>query len=249
MMKDLFSAQSKDYAKYRPQYPQALFDFLLTLVPDRNLAWDCGTGTGQTAIVLADSFEKVWATDISQKQLDNAVERSNITYALEPAHQTSLPDRSVSLVTVSQALHWFDVEKFYGEVRRVAAAGAIIAVWMYGVFESDPDTDAIISKYYHETLNGYWDAGRDHIDEGYARIPFPFNVIPVPPLSIKVKWTLSELMGYLATWSAYQTFLKQNGFNPLQEVGNEIEKRWPLNEAREIRFPLMIWAGRVNTVS
>ena len=143
----------------------------------------------------------------------------------------------------------FDFDKFYAEVRRVAAPGAMIAAWMYGLFESDPRTDAIINKYYHETLHGYWDAGRDHIDEGYARIPFPFEPIAPPPLSIKLRWSLAELLGYLATWSAFQTYIAQNGINPLDEVRKEIGKHWPLDEARDISFPLTIKAGRVNTVS
>lgn len=249
MMKDLFSAQSADYAKYRPQYPDALFSFLLENVPGRNLARDCGTGSGQTARVLAESFQKVWATDISQKQLENAVPHPNIVYALEPAHNSSLADKSVSLITVSQALHWFDFDKFYAEVKRVAAPGALIAAWMYGLFESDSTTEEVILKYYHQTLHGYWDSGRDHIDENYSRIPFPFERIPSPKFEIKVNWTLDELIGYLTTWSAYQTYRTKNGPDPLLEVVRQLEKHWPAGEVREIRFPLTVLVGRVNTVS
>jgi len=72
-MKDNFSNQSFLYAKFRPSYPAALFEFILSLVPDKQSAWDCGTGNGQIAGVLADSFEIVYATDISKNQLANAI--------------------------------------------------------------------------------------------------------------------------------------------------------------------------------
>ena len=71
-MKDNFSKQADVYAKYRPTYPRDLFDFILSYVANKQAAWDCGTGNGQTAKELAVHFEKVVATDISQKQIDNA---------------------------------------------------------------------------------------------------------------------------------------------------------------------------------
>src|SRR5690349_10648465 len=109
---DRFSAQADLYARYRIDYPPELYAFLLATVPRRQRAWDCATGNGQVAAVLAQYFKHVDATDISQAQLDQAAARPNITYQLAPAEHTPFPDNSFALITVAQALHWFDQEAF-----------------------------------------------------------------------------------------------------------------------------------------
>ena len=110
--KDLFSAQSKEYASSRPTYPRALFEFIVGLVDEKNLAWDCATGNGQAALVLTDYFKQVIASDISARQLENARQESNIKYQIFRAEDTPLKDNSVDLITIAQALHWFDLDRF-----------------------------------------------------------------------------------------------------------------------------------------
>ncbi|HMI78613.1 MAG TPA: class I SAM-dependent methyltransferase, partial [Ferruginibacter sp.] len=146
-MKDNFSQQASGYAQYRPQYPEELFAYILRFVKEKKLAWDCGTGNGQSAKALSNYFEKVIATDISQKQIDNAYKASNIFYAVEPAEQTTLADKSVDLITVAQAMHWFNFEKFYAEVNRVAKPGAVIAVWTYNLLKISKEIDDLINEY------------------------------------------------------------------------------------------------------
>ena len=119
-MKDNFSRQSDIYAKYRPAYPQQLYDFIFQHVAGKQAAWDCATGNGQAAKELAKVFDKVYATDISQKQIENAVQQPNIFYSVQPAEQTNFPNNSFDLITVAQALHWFRFDDFYAEVKRVA---------------------------------------------------------------------------------------------------------------------------------
>jgi ubiquinone/menaquinone biosynthesis C-methylase UbiE len=245
-MKDNFSKQSDTYAKYRPVYPQELFDCITGFVPSKKLVWDCGTGNGQTAAVLCKYFEKVYATDISKNQIDNAVQAANIIYALEPAEQTSLEDNSVDLVTVSQALHWFDFEKFYGEVKRVSKKKGIIAAWTYNLLQIDPITDKIIHHYHFDTLETYWDKERAHVNDNYANIPFPFDPIVTPHFSIKVKWNVEDLEGYLNTWSALQKFISLNNFNPVDGLIEKIKENWPSEEIRPVEFPLTIKIGYVH---
>ncbi|MEK7716601.1 MAG: SAM-dependent methyltransferase, partial [Pseudomonadota bacterium] len=67
--KDHFSQHAGDYARYRPDYPEALFAFLTKSVTQHELAWDCGTGNGQAALGLAGHFDRVIATDPSQTQI------------------------------------------------------------------------------------------------------------------------------------------------------------------------------------
>ena len=98
-MKDNFSKQADIYARYRPHYPVELFDFILAHVNNRQTAWDCGTGNGQSAKVLAGYFENVLATDISQKQIEHAEPAGNISYSVQPAEQRCPTPAQVGMVT------------------------------------------------------------------------------------------------------------------------------------------------------
>lgn len=105
MSKDIFSKQANSYAKYRPLYPEELFDHILQFVTERNCVWDCATGNGQAAIALAPHFKQVIATDISEKQLSLAKRYENIQYQFAAAEHTNFPDNSFDLITVAQAYH------------------------------------------------------------------------------------------------------------------------------------------------
>src|SRR5215469_10467827 len=125
--KDHFSGHAADYSRYRPgAYPAALFKALAALAPDRGCVWDCATGNGQAALGLAELFERVEATDASDKQIAASTPHPRIHYSMAPAEKSGLPDKSVSLVNVAQALHWFDLPRFYAEVRRVAKPQALL---------------------------------------------------------------------------------------------------------------------------
>ena len=131
MAKDLFSKQSDLYARYRPTYPKELYEYILSFVKEKNTAWDCATGNGQAAVVLADHFKKVIATDISAAQIDKAIKKENIEYSVCPAESTPFEENTFDLVTVAQAYHWINWKEFKKEVTRVCKPGAIIAIWVY----------------------------------------------------------------------------------------------------------------------
>jgi ubiquinone/menaquinone biosynthesis C-methylase UbiE len=237
-MKDNFSAQATSYSKYRPVYPPELFEYITGLVKGKDLAWDCGTGNGQTAVELGKYFEKVYATDISNKQIEQAKKESNIIYAIEPAEQTLLAGGSVDLITVSQALHWFNFDKFYEEARRVLKPGGLLAAWSYSLLEIDPVTDIIIHDYHYKTLEKYWDEERKYVDAGYQTIPFPFKELEDPRFVIRLNWNLQALEGYLNTWSALQKFVSANNFNPVAGLVEKIKENWPPEEVRPVIFPI-----------
>jgi SAM-dependent methyltransferase len=244
-MKDNFSTRAELYAKYRPHYPQELFDCIISHVKENELAWDCGTGNGQSAIPLSRHLKKVFATDISQKQISKAPQKENIIYALEPAEKTSLAEGSVDLVTVAQAIHWFRFNEFYAEVRRVAKPGAVIAVWTYNLLKISKEIDGIIYDHHFKMLGDYWDPERKYVDENYATIPFPFQEIKTPEFRIEVNWSLADLEGYLNTWSALQKFITANSYNPVGDLVNEIKKQWGDAERRNIYFPVYMRLGTV----
>ena len=112
VFKDHFSGHARAYAEFRPSYPSDLAAYLAHLEPNRGLAWDCGTGNGQAAILLADHFDRVAATDPSRQQLCSATAHPRVTYLAATAERAPLADGSVNLVTVAQALHWFDFARF-----------------------------------------------------------------------------------------------------------------------------------------
>ena len=244
-MKDNFSRQSELYAKYRPDYPRPLFDFILNHVKGRDAAWDCGTGNGQTARELAKYFKKIFATDISEKQIQKGYQAENIFYSVQSAEQTNFEDNFFDLVTVSQALHWFSFNEFYAEVKRVTKPGGWIAVWTYTLPSISPGIDQLVHvKFYKEILGSYWDYERKFVDEKYATIPFPFKTILCPVFEIKFEWTLDELEGYLNTWSALQKYIATNRVNPVDKLIKAIKPMWH-EEKIKLTFPVYMRMGQI----
>jgi hypothetical protein len=239
-----FSPQAELYAKYRPRYPSSLIGFILEQTDQKELAWDCATGNGQTAIALAPHFKQVMATDISQEQIDQATRLANIRYSVQPAEGTDLPNDQVDLITVSQALHWFQFDAFYNEVKRVSRAGAVLTAWAYSLFHTSPEIDKLIYQLYVDILGKYWDKERHYVDEKYRTIPFPFSEIATPVFEMKYNWTIQELGGYLNTWSAVQKFNIANKYNPVDEVLRQLQSRVK-DQKLEIVFPLHVRMGRV----
>jgi ubiquinone/menaquinone biosynthesis C-methylase UbiE len=244
-MKDLFSWDSKQYAKFRPTYPANLYQFVFQRIKENKMAWDCGTGNGQVAQVLASHFEHVFATDISQKQLNEAVQLPNIQYLCCDEKQTPLVSNSIDLITVGQAMHWFEVDKFYEEVYRVAKKGAIIATWGYSLLQISPPIDKLIYLFYKEKIGSFWDAERKHVDEAYQNLPFPFEKIEIPNFQMQFSWNLYELEGYLHTWSSVGKFVRKEGYNPVHELVSSLKPFWEGNEEKMIVFPIFAKLGRI----
>ncbi len=241
MQKDLFSAQAATYRSFRPTYPPELFKYLVSQVSGRDLAWDCGTGNGQAASGLAPYFTRVIATDGSAKQLSQAPKLANVEYRVAVAEDPGLADQSADLITVAQALHWFELDKFYPEVKRILKPGGLFAVWCYGSCKSGPEVDRIEQAFYANTLAGYWDPARQLIDEGYQTIPFPFREIEAPSFELEVVWDLTQFAGYLESWSAVQAYIKKNGHSPVPEVQKQLEKVW--GTKRKVSWPIKLRVG------
>jgi len=242
-MKDNFSVQSAAYAQFRPTYPQELYEFLFSLVPEKNTAWDCATGNGQVAKILAEDFKQVFATDISENQLKHATQKENITYLLESSDKSSFPGHTFDLITVAQAIHWFNFDGFYAEVKRTLKPRGIFAAFGYGVMRITEPVDAVVHQLYKDILGGYWDEERKYIDEGYLSIPFPFQEFSVPAFTIQTSWNFDQLIGYLNTWSALQHYKKANSTSPLTALLPELEIAWGTGD-KEVNFPILLRVGQ-----
>jgi SAM-dependent methyltransferase len=242
---DHFSKQSTDYAKYRPGYPQALFDWLKTLTPAHEVAWDVGTGNGQAAVALATFIARVVATDPASAQIKNAVARPNISYCVQPAEQSDLADHSVDLITVAQALHWFDFARFFSEVRRVLKPSGVIAAWTYTLNEVSPAVDAVVRRFYTDVVGPYWPTERKYVDACYRTIPFPFVEIVVPPICMETQWSLHDYIGYLHTWSATQRYQQSHHRDPVDLIVDSLTSAWGVQTERTVFWPLYARVGRV----
>ncbi len=242
--KDLFSAHSDIYAKYRPLYPKELYDFIFDNVPIKEMALDCGTGNGQAAGVLADHFKEVHATDISEKQIKNAIQKLNLHYHICKAEETPFADNLFDLIVSATAVHWFQFEKFFNEIKRIGKNKGVFACWGYKVFLTDePVLNQLIHRFYSQTVHNYWDAERRHVDEEYKNIPFPFDEIKNPGFATRLQWNLDMLEGYLNTWSAVQHYIQKNGINPVNDLMKEIKLLFHNEIKLQMTFPIFMRIG------
>jgi SAM-dependent methyltransferase len=253
--KDHFSNHAGLYAKARPHYPEALFDWIAAEAPTRGCVWDAGCGNGQASVALAQRFERVIATDPSAQQLANAVAYPRVEYRNEPrnfsakdggGYPTSIADHSVDAITVAQALHWFDLPTFITEVRRVAKPGALFAAWCYANCSVTPAVDAVIAHLYDDVLGAYWSPERTLVDEGYASLDIPFARVAAPAFEMRVDWTARQLLAYLTSWSAAQHYFKDTGHDAIAAIADELLAAWRAPEhVRPVRWTLAMRAGRV----
>lgn len=243
---DHFSGVAATYAGFRPTYPPALFAWLARQTPGRQLAWDCAAGSGQASIDLAGHFDHVVATDASAEQIAAAAPHPRIAYRVAPAEASGLADASVDLITVAQALHWFDLDRFYAEARRVLKPSGILAVWTYGVLVlDDARLDERVQVFYRDTVGPYWPPERHHVATGYRELSFPFAEIAVPPVHMETRWTLPQLLGYLRSWSATARYVAAHGSDPVAALAAELAPLWgEPAQARAMAWPLSVRVGR-----
>jgi SAM-dependent methyltransferase len=242
---DHFASAAEAYRANRPRYPSALFDFLAEAAPRRGTAWDCATGSGQAAEELGQRFARVVATDASLGQLARAPRGSRVRFAAATAEAAPVADGCVDLVTVAQALHWFQLEPFYAEVRRVLRPGGLLAVWTYNLLSVTPAVDREVRHVHDEVVGPYWPDPRQYVNTSYATLPFPFERLAVPELAMEARWSVDRLLGYIASWSAVHHYRKACGADPVAELEPRLRRAWGEAEEREARWPLTVLATRL----
>ena len=242
--KDHFSKQAAGYAKFRPQYPQELFDYLGSIAPSRQFAWDCATGNGQAAVGLASVFDHVIATDASEKQIANAQSNQIVQYRVAAAENSGIASETIDLIMVAQALHWFDLDRFYLEARRILKPDGVLAASAYNLLHIEPAIDVIVNRYYHEVVGPFWPPERELVEQ-FVNLSFPFHEIDAPQFEMTVQWNLEHLLGYLRTWSSTQRFIAAKGSDPLDHIMDELHSAWGAREqTRRVSWPLIVRIGR-----
>jgi ubiquinone/menaquinone biosynthesis C-methylase UbiE len=243
---DNFSTHSKEYSFSRPTYPDSLFEFLNTVTPQKNLAWDCATGNGQAAIGLSKYFKKVIASDASKNQIIHGFQRENIEYKVFTAENAELESDSVDIVTVAQGIHWFNFDKFYSNVKRLGKKDGIIVVWSYDLHKINPQIDKISNRLDvdGEILGRYWDREAKYVKEKYKTIDFPFKEISVPIFRTTLYWNMHQLWDYMKTWSSVKKYYSENKSDPLDLVKSEMKNLWGDElDKREVTWNINIRVG------
>lgn len=250
MTNDLFSDQSEYYAAGRPSYPPALFDYLASTCDAHKHAWDCATGTGQAAGSLAQYFKQVSATDLSENQIKHAKPTKNVSYHVATAYDSGLEDHSIDLITVCQAVHWFDFDAFYKEAKRVLKPGGTIALVGYALMLfNEPEIDNAIRYAYDHIFweNNYWAPERAHLDNNYDDIPFPFKAYTAPSITLEHSLNREQLITYLGSWSAVATYKKlhENEDPVAQFITPQLLEAWPdATEVKTMSTQLILKVGQ-----
>jgi SAM-dependent methyltransferase len=244
--KDHFSAGASGYAAHRPTYPVALAELLGSLSPTRRRVWDAGCGSGQLSTVLAEVFDEVAATDASAAQIASATPHPRVHYAVAPAESSGLPDRSIDCAVAAQAAHWFDLDRYYGEVRRVEKPEGLVALVTFNIMRVTDEVDWVILEFYAGPLEKHWPPERRLVEEGYRSLPFPFAEVKAPPLELHQRWTLPQMVGYVGTWSAVQSLRRAGGQAEVERFASNLQAAWgDPDVVRDVRWPLTLRLGRV----
>ncbi len=245
---DHFSSVSAAYSAFRPRYPAALVEYFASLAPATSVAWDCGAGSGQATLDIAERFEFVVATDLSAEQVLHAPRNPRIGWAASSAERVAIRSKSVDAIAVAQALHWFANDAFYSEVRRVARGSEVpLVAWTYAAPRMDGDVGAVLHRFMHGDVGAHWPPERKYVDTEYRTIPFPFDRIDTPPFLLENDWTLPQIVGYMRSMSATARYIKANGTDPVIVVEAELRALWSDEAPRKIVWPVVVLAGRVGT--
>lgn len=245
--KNWFDQGGHAYARFRPDYPATLAGSLAEMAPQHTHAVDVGCGNGQLTLQLATHFDKVTGVDPSADQIANITVQDRVRYICAPAENIPLPDHSIDLITAAQAAHWFDLPRFYDEVRRIGRQNAVVVLISYGVLKLEPtDLNERFSRFYRLEIGPYWPPERKLVDSGYKDMPFPFDPLPAPDLAIEHSWDLGNFLGYISTWSATRRVVEAGREDILENFRTDIARLWEAEDQRQlVSWPINMRIGRL----
>lgn len=246
-VRNWFDRGGADYAQFRPQYPPQLADWLAQLPAARHLAVDVGCGSGQLTAALARQFDTVIGLDPSSSQLAHARTAANLHYACATAERLPLASAGADLLVAAQAAHWFDLPRFYAQVRQVAANGAAVALVSYGVLKLPLDLMPCFRHFYDDQIRAHWPPQRQWVDDGYRQLPFPFAEQQAPQMQIQHGWRAADFVGYVSTWSAVRRLVEAGQGALFSRFAQDISALWgDAEKLRPVTWPIHLRVGRVS---
>jgi len=155
MNTEKFTGLAENYAKYRPTYSRELIDWLYNEVGFANAETivDVGAGTGIFAKLLLERGSRVYCVEPNADMMSIAreylAEYRNCEFIASPAENINLPDKCSCFITSAQAFHWFDMQAFKAECKRLLKDGGKAAIIWNSKKDSDITAvfDAISRKY------------------------------------------------------------------------------------------------------
>jgi len=244
-----FARGGQAYARFRPDYPVELAQFLAKIAPASDRAVDVGCGNGQLTVQLAACFDEVIGVDPSADQIASAPTHPHVRYICTPAEKiaVTLPARSASLITAAQAAHWFDLPAFYAQAQKIAADNAVIALISYGVLRLPAEFQDRFSRFYHDEIGPYWPPERKLVDGGYRDLSFPFPEAAAPKLEIQRTWELAEFLGYVSTWSAVKRLDTAGQSGSLANFAQDISQLWgDPTQKHPVSWPINMRVGTIH---
>jgi len=241
--------EGSGYSQNRPEYPDSIYNEILAYAQHEKtkkygVCLDVACGTGQATLALTRYFDRVIGIDHLDTQLQNAIKRDNIEYrksTAEEIDQIGFTPNSFDLITVAQAAHWFDINKFYDAVDKLLKPGGTLAIWGYGVnsLNNEEADRYFVDNYYKGVIDKYWELGREHLDNEYMSIPLPKYPAERRKTSMSKIMTVDGFLGYLNTWSALIKYRKVNSDDPLLAVKKTLKQIFG-NESIKVTWPLFV---------
>ncbi|MCG8413258.1 MAG: class I SAM-dependent methyltransferase [Pseudomonadales bacterium] len=239
---DHFSGHAGVYAAARPDYPHELFEYLNGICSKHEIAFDCAAGNGQATRGLLPFFSVVLMSDGSSKQIEQAkalCEKSASLHAsVMLAENLGLKSATLDLVTVAQALHWFNLDNFFTEVDRVLRTDGVFACWSYGIHSINQSCDRVVYRLYEDIVGEYWPPQRRLVENHYAGIDFPLTEVTVPDFKLEKQWSIEQVLGYLRSWSAVQRYAKDRQQDPVAIIEPDLRLAFGEEKVRTISWPL-----------
>ncbi len=243
--RQLFNDKSDQYAQSRPHYPKELYAFLASCCENTQNAWDVACGNGQAAVDLAKYFAEVHATDVSEQQIAHAIPNPGVRYSVQPAEKTNFAEDQFDLVSVAQALHWFDYDLFWDEVKRVLKPNGIFAAWGYSWFSAAEIND-VLRENFLPAIEPYWAEQNQILWNRYRDVPFPFERVDTPEFEMKMEWDLDQLFSYLQTWSAVRQYIQKEGTEDfLISTYEKLKSVWgDIGQKKVVKMDFTLLVGR-----